>query len=204
MQWHRQPAILVLGSGRSGTSTVAKLCHTRLGICMGHILKSGDALNPSGYYEDWISHSMIQMIVNAQAFSIDTWFDAMNYQHQVCPAWGVKDPWILFLQHHWGMIRPGLVVYCDRSIGPTVNSWLKVWKSSSGNQNNQPPQEVVNYYTKLTQDRQKLCEDSKNVWRNFVTINFDTPQEEYKIVELISSKLPDWVKETIMVAAAQK
>ena len=61
--WYRQPAIIVLGSGRSGTSTVARLCHTRIGVCMGHVLKQGDPLNPNGYYEDWISHSMIQMMV---------------------------------------------------------------------------------------------------------------------------------------------
>jgi len=196
--WYRQPAIIVLGSGRSGTSTVARLCHTRIGVCMGHVLKQGDPLNPNGYYEDWISHSMIQMMVNNNyPFGIDVWLQAMNYQHQVCSAWGVKDPWLLFLQAVWGNINPALVVHCTRNLDATVNSWLKVWQSNLGNHGMQAPQEVIDHYVKLTQDRQILCEQTKNVWTNHVSINFDTPQEEHKIVDLIDAKLPDWAKGTI-------
>jgi hypothetical protein len=195
MIWYKQPAVLIIGSGRSGTSTVARLCHTRLRICMGHVLKQGDALNPEGYYEDWISHSMIQMMVNNGSFHTDTWLEAMNFQHQVCPAWGVKDPWVLFLQPSWGTLNPGLVIHCERNIDSTVTSWLKVWQQ--GNPKDKPNQQIINHYTKLTHDRQMLCQETKNIWQNHITINFDTPQEEYKILERIEAKLPEYIKESL-------
>jgi hypothetical protein len=154
---------------------------------MGHVLKHGDELNPKGYYEDWISHSMIQMMVNNKSFHIDTWLEAMNLQHQNCGSWGVKDPWILFLQPYWGMFEPELVIYCERNTEATVRSWLKVWESSNPGQ--QPPQEVINYYIKLTNDRQALCEETKKIWPNYLTVNFNTQQKEYEISERIEAKL---------------
>ncbi len=146
---------------------------------------------------------MVQMMVHNNSFDLNTWLEAMNFQHQVCPAWGVKDPWILFLQPYWHLLQPGLVVYCERNIDKTVNSWLKVWATTSGNQGKQPPQEVVDHYAKLTIDRQRLCQESMNVWKNSITINFDTPQEEYKILERTNAKLPEWVTAAIQQASSQ-
>ncbi|KKN11705.1 hypothetical protein LCGC14_1023770 [marine sediment metagenome] len=44
--------ILVLGTGRSGTSTIARLLHTELGVSMGTRFKDPDSANAKGYYED--------------------------------------------------------------------------------------------------------------------------------------------------------
>lgn len=44
--------VIVLGCPRSGTSTVARILHTKLGVCMGHIFRAPDDRNPEGYYED--------------------------------------------------------------------------------------------------------------------------------------------------------
>jgi hypothetical protein len=99
----------------------------------------------------------------------------------------VKDPWILFLQPYWGMFEPELVIYCERNTEATVRSWLKVWESSNPGQ--QPPQEVINYYIKLTNDRQALCEETKKIWPNYLTVNFNTQQKEYEISERIEAKL---------------
>jgi hypothetical protein len=138
---------------------------------MGHTLKQGDTMNPEGYYEDWVSHSMIQMMVNNRSFNIDVWFQAMNFQHQVCPAWGVKDPWILFLQEFWGTMQPGLVIYCERNLEATVQSWLKVWANTENQGRPQAPQQVIDHYAKLTMDRQSLCNETKNIWQNTLTID---------------------------------
>jgi len=43
--------ILVLGTGRSGTSTIARLLHENLKINMGSRFRS-DETNPQGFYED--------------------------------------------------------------------------------------------------------------------------------------------------------
>ncbi len=44
---------MVLGCPRSGTSTVARLLHTKMGVCMGHSLDNDPGgFNPGGNYED--------------------------------------------------------------------------------------------------------------------------------------------------------
>jgi len=43
---------IVVGTGRSGTSTVARILHEKLNVFMGERLKSADGFNPQGYYED--------------------------------------------------------------------------------------------------------------------------------------------------------
>ncbi len=44
---------MVLGCPRSGTSTVARLLHTKMGVCMGHHIDNDlGGLNPGGSYED--------------------------------------------------------------------------------------------------------------------------------------------------------
>lgn len=46
-----RPLILVLGCPRSGTSTVARLLHTKFGVCMGHDFYTTE-FNKQGYFED--------------------------------------------------------------------------------------------------------------------------------------------------------
>jgi hypothetical protein len=45
-------SILVVGTGRCGTSTVARVLHEQLGVCMGSRFREADANNPRGFYED--------------------------------------------------------------------------------------------------------------------------------------------------------
>ncbi len=47
-----RPLVIVLGCIRTGTSTVARILHENLGICLGHAFSMSDHLNPEGYYED--------------------------------------------------------------------------------------------------------------------------------------------------------
>ena len=46
------PTVLVTGPGRCGSSTVARILHENIGICMGHYLRTGDEQNPKGSYEE--------------------------------------------------------------------------------------------------------------------------------------------------------
>lgn len=43
---------LVIGTGRCGTSTVARILHERLNICMGESFIPSDEYGSQGYYED--------------------------------------------------------------------------------------------------------------------------------------------------------
>ena len=183
--YQRRPRIIIVGSGRSGTSTVARLCHENLGVCFGHELKAADELNPKGYYEDIISHGLLRQMVE-HIVNMDRYMQIMNNLHSKCTFWGVKDPWFLFVPKPWLVkLDPKLCIICDRSTSATVQSWLKVYEKSGKT----PDEKVIAYYTKLTNDRHALCEQLKDIWLNHMTINFDTQQDEEVMIRRIKAKL---------------
>lgn len=52
--------VIVVGIGRSGTSTTARILHQRLGVCMGHEFLETSGLkksrNPLGFWEEQYEH----------------------------------------------------------------------------------------------------------------------------------------------------
>jgi hypothetical protein len=160
---------------------------------MGHELKGGDDLNPKGYYEDIISHGLVRQMTEF-VVSINKYLEIMNKQHASCPSWGAKDPWFLFLPDEWKKyLRPQLAIICHRNIDDTVKSWLKVYQKGGTGEIKTPGgeanDEVVQGYVNLTKHRHDLCMKSKDVWRNNLVINFDTPQDEASITARIKAKL---------------
>ena len=53
----RIDSYLVVGTGRSGTSTVARVMHEKLGISMGNEFVPSNEFNEKGYYEDVVLQS---------------------------------------------------------------------------------------------------------------------------------------------------
>jgi hypothetical protein len=74
-KWHEP--FLVVGPGRSGTSSVARVLHEKLGIHMGSNLRKPNDRNPKGFYED------VQFCVMNQRL-LDAWFSQLK----------VKKPWL--------------------------------------------------------------------------------------------------------------
>jgi hypothetical protein len=161
---------------------------------MGHELKDGDSLNPKGYYEDIISHGLVRQMTEG-VVSIEKYLDIMNKQHASCPAWGVKDPWFLFIHDDWKrMLRPQLVIVCHRNIDDTVKSWLKVYQAGGTGmvkgQTGRPINDnIIQGYVELTQHRHDLCTKAMDIWQNNLVLNFDTPQDEASITARIKAKL---------------
>lgn len=91
--------ILVLGVGRSGSSTVARLLHTEVGVNMGLRFREPDSANPNGYYED----------LDFLEVNTDT---TLHYEHRKAllsqlfasrkELWGLKEPRI---PHWWREYR---------------------------------------------------------------------------------------------------
>lgn len=91
--------ILVLGTGRSGTSTIARLLHTEVGVNMGSRFREPDSANPDGYYED-----LDFLEVNTDA--------TLHHEHREAlltqlfasrkELWGIKEPRI---PHWWREYR---------------------------------------------------------------------------------------------------
>lgn len=178
-----RPTCIVVGSGRSGTSTVGKILHNELGIYMGRFLKSGDDLNPEGYYEDLVSHALIRTMVAGDntTFSVQNYLYIMNTLNEGHLNWGFKDPWVLYLRKELlAELKPRLCVIATRDLNGTLNSWIKLWQRNNKTPM-QPPKEVIDHYTQLTLDRQNLASQLSDVWPNFVTIDFTKRVSEDEI-----------------------
>jgi hypothetical protein len=132
---------LIAGSGRSGTSAVAKLLH-EAGISVGRDLIEPDASNADGYFEEravvavneqilrdaglhaWFSTATRAQIIDAARAHAD----AMGaLAAAATPAW--KDPRFSWTLEAWLPLlpEPPRVVVCLRSPGEVVASTLRYY-----------------------------------------------------------------------------
>jgi hypothetical protein len=160
---------------------------------MGHYLRPGDEFNPKGYYEDLISHGLIYRMVagDNSVYSPEMYLSIMNGLHKDCFSWGVKDPWFLYLPRRYlAEIKPKLCVIADRSLEGTVGSWIRLWQSRElSKEKPEPPKSVVDHYTRLTLERQRLATNLRGIWPNSVTIDFTERVEEKEIISAIRNGL---------------
>jgi hypothetical protein len=178
--------IIIVGSGRSGTSSVARVCHEELGICAGHFLKPGDDFNPKGYYEDLVSHAIIRVMVMGDnaAYSPKLYLELMNKFHSNCYNWCIKDPWFLYLPKDKLIeLKPRLCIIAIRDFDGIMKSWIKLWRKNNKSTSATPvPKQVIDHYSKLTQERQQRANILRDIWPNVVAIDFTehVPDEEIK------------------------
>jgi len=107
--------IIVLGPGRCGSSTVARLLHN-LGISMGKRFREPDSSNPQGFYEDLDFRDLNQKILEGKC-SIDYFQEQLD--QLISKSKGIKDPrishlWRYYQKHSARYIlctrRPQLIV----------------------------------------------------------------------------------------------
>jgi hypothetical protein len=133
--------IIITGSGRSGTSAVARLIH-EAGISVGHDLIEADESNAEGYFEE-----RDVIVVNDHILKdagMDTWFavasraellavarkrgDEMRaLSASATPAW--KDPRFCWTLEAWMEVLPSepRVIVCLRSPAEVVASTLRYY-----------------------------------------------------------------------------
>lgn len=166
------PTAIVVGSGRCGTSTIGRILHENLNICMGHHLKVGDELNPKGYYEDLVCHAMVRVMCGRDKgpYTPNIFLGVMNNLHKNCLAWGFKDPWALYLPKEiLKAIKPKVCVVTTRDLQGTVESWFKVYQKA--NPHAPITKEVAAHYEQLTLEREELAKNIITVWPNVVQID---------------------------------
>ncbi len=127
---------IVTGSGRSGTSAVAKLLHDA-GLSVGHDLIAADEGNAEGYYEERALIELNQHILNAcrlderfaTASRADVLAGAAEWSEPMCslaeratPAW--KDPRFCWTLEAWLplLAEPPRIIVCLRSPAEVVAS----------------------------------------------------------------------------------
>lgn len=199
-----RPKVLIVGSGRSGTSTAARICHEKLGICMGRFFKPADEMNPEGYYEDYVSHGLVRSMVAGVLLPTDyleimsevleversSWSteqgDRHPRWHTMTVPWGAKDPWFLQLQPSWQKaLEPELAIICRREPKLVVESWLRVAALAG----RAPSREVIDRYKEITEMRYEACDAVKLIWPNYLELNFDEERTDEWVEEGIRERL---------------
>lgn len=105
--------IIILSPGRCGSSTVARLLHTKLNISMGTRFRKPDQSNPRGYYEDLDFRNLNHALLNKQI--------PINYfQKQLkqlinnnIEPFGIKDPRICHLWQYYRAYKARYII-CTR------------------------------------------------------------------------------------------
>lgn len=134
--------ILVLGTGRSGTSDVARILHEECGVYMGSVFHLGDKFNKKGYYEDMefqtlhLSFYMMHLDEVSEEKDPNRWklwrerFEAQLDKRK--EPWGLKDPGIADLPsllNEYLKLNPR-IIHCVRDKEETIQSYIK-FKSKS-------------------------------------------------------------------------
>ena len=161
----QQSPFLVLGVGRCGTSTVARILHTKLNVNMGDSLSPPDEANPLGGYEDLDISKPNKLFVSGH-ITFPYWnrliCDLLTQKASRGIWWGIKDPTMC---HLIGMYLERLpapkLVRCERPRTLVIPSLMK-WYGFTGSE------------AQLLYDSRRVALDRLLVGRDVLTINFDT------------------------------
>lgn len=123
--------ILVVGSGRSGTSVVSRILQERLGVDMGGPGKKSPS-NKQGDYENAYFRNKIDIPYERRNINTREWkYRARRFAHEKEEPWGIKDPRNAhFIDLFIEVFPDAHVIWCQRDFEQTVGSWRK-WYGGS-------------------------------------------------------------------------
>jgi hypothetical protein len=184
MDEFRRPDIVVVGTGRSGTSFASQVCHEDIGICMGHYLKRPNILGPKGFFEDLLAHGMTRL-VQAGAISIQEYLHHLGNSHKACPSWGFKDPWFIELPtEQIAFVAPKLFIRTWRPLNACVTSWQRKELLRGVH----PTEEQRQNFIDVVLFREAMLEEKLKHF-NTLTVRFDKEVERDALAHQIRSCL---------------
>ena len=114
--------LLILGSGRSGTSLAASLFRNNPGVFYGHELIEARPANPYGYFEDRILNSVNDLIIRSMLRS--RWADALPLRLvQKCPPLPIP-PYHLDGRALW-LLAPRRLRRCE--VGVSIRRMMRCY-----------------------------------------------------------------------------
>lgn len=132
----RTPDVVVVGTGRSGTSTVSRILHTSFDICMGHEFKGASAAQPIGSFEDGAMRHFTKDLAGFpfQKKNVERkdtareWIEEFGRIHSECDGRvGVKSPHLSGIAlERWMEIAPRLIIRTHRPkelVLASMNKW---------------------------------------------------------------------------------
>ncbi len=165
---HNKP-IVVLGTGRSGTSAIAGILH-HLGVHMGDVFVAADTTNPYGHFEDidfvqTHRNVIMQNMSSVQATQLlkSLWDKKISAAQQSNARWGFKDPMTTNLTHFY--LNNGFemdIIWAYRDFSEVEKSSFKAYR----------------WTPEVTQDRlnirMKIMEDLEKNRRIALKVDFNT------------------------------
>jgi hypothetical protein len=139
--------IMVVGTGRSGTSAVAGVLHF-LGVDMGGPFMRAPEDNPYGTFEDREFMALNDRALHGQIQKND-WLENLSKieKKNAGHLWGRKDPATAYFLNELAP-RGYRFVWCLRNRQDTVNSYVKCYRTSHGYDENRA-REIVKSRTEL-------------------------------------------------------
>ena len=130
----KYPIYLVVGTGRCGSSTVARIMHTKLGIKMGERFVEHE--DHGGFYEDLDFYIINQQVYGGQISLVD-WFNICQKliidrsEHDI--PWGIKEPLMTYFLGQMISFLPEFprIIWTRRARKLVVSSMIKNWKVST-------------------------------------------------------------------------
>jgi len=133
--------VIVVGTGRCGTSTVAKWLH-EAGVCMG--TRFSEEMNPGiepGFWEDLdfkeLNKSYQEIwrvrVLEDASFKRDLEALVQKKKKEALTPWGFKDPRTAnpkVLPHYLDLLPKALWVHCFRPLDDCIDSWKRSWPST--------------------------------------------------------------------------
>jgi hypothetical protein len=125
-------AIVVLGTGRSGTSCVGGILH-HLGVPMGSKLIAPDATNPQGFFEDAPLLKLCRAMKKGGAAGYERKVRSYVESRRGPALWGMKHPLLSYFMDVFAAVLPDFgVIYCQRPLECVVRSCVAAY--------NRPPE----------------------------------------------------------------
>lgn len=125
--------IFVVGTGRSGTSTVARILHFDDICCMGHKFPKANEYNPRGYYEDYHTrHKLQHLLLAGQTKKFIAGMEKYHKDnHCTCDIVGYKKPELCDVDRKvWVALNPEAVYWAIRDEDLVIDSLERFMKRS--------------------------------------------------------------------------
>jgi hypothetical protein len=120
---------IVIGTGRSGSSTVARVLRNKMDVFMGYRFREPDDRNPSGYWEDVDICSPNWKFLNGKITYgewIEAIFSTVNDRVNMGIPWGFKDPDAThFLGLYLSFFKKPKIIRCVRKKELVVPSLMR-------------------------------------------------------------------------------
>ena len=123
-----KPDIIVVGVGRTGTSTVARILQTKLGVRMAHNWAGASEFQPEGSYEEQKMFPYSYALVEKPHYQVSEWLGGYQkaYAKTTEELLGIKQtPLSLCTRAQWEELDPKLVIRTHRPKDQAVASMLR-------------------------------------------------------------------------------